>query len=133
MKTLLVLAAILPIAAASASAAAPGFYSGRFPLTITKAESSNLTSCLVLTDNGQDRFPHSGPAALDGGNRNQTGTFQIVDRTLLVDLQNPGSQGQQAILVFSAPASSGIFGVGVFLDSNLQDVGKVVFGNKGGC
>jgi len=133
VNTLLILAAALPIVF-SAGATTVGSYSGHFPLAVTQSHHFNGKHCLILTDNGRGGFPNSGYAVLSDL-YNTGGGFQIIGNTLLVTLSN-SSGGNQVGLVFSAPASSGFFGVGVYDDvysGSASDVGKVVFGTKGGA
>jgi len=63
------------------------------------------------------------------------GTFYIIGHTLLVTLDQPGGNGLDDSLVFSAPASSGVFGDGVYgqVYATAINVAKIKFGNKGGC
>lgn len=122
--------------AASAGAATTGLYSGRFPVAVTEAADRNFTGCLVLTDNGQGGFPHSGPAVMDS---TQTfGQFQVIGRFLLVTIGHGSSTGELTYVEFAAPASSGIIGVGVFDNNGFFtnkgfDVGKATFGNRNAC
>ncbi len=132
MNKLLVVAIAAAALATSARAATPGFYSGRFPVTVTHSQSFNGLHCLVLFDDGTDRFPHSGSATLAG---TESGEFQIIGHTLLVSLEVVGSGQEVATFAFSAPARDGMFGVGVwgFLQGLPIDSGRADFGRKGGC
>ncbi|MGI8840221.1 MAG: hypothetical protein ACR2F8_05495, partial [Caulobacteraceae bacterium] len=113
-----------------------GLYSGRFPVAVTEAGNDNFTGCLVLTDNGQGGFPHSGPAVLDAS---QTfGQFQVIGRFLLVTIGHASDNAELTYVEFAAPAKSGIFGVGVYDNNGIFtntgfEVGKATFGNRGGC
>ena len=136
MKKLLSLVTALPMLL-SAGAAMAGTYSGNWPLTVTHAQHSNGTYCLTLTDDGSLGWPHSGGASLTGSGLNLTfGTFQLIGRSLVATIQDPGGTGQNAGLVFSAPAANGNIGKGFYdqvYGGEAFDTGVLAFGKKGGC
>ncbi len=119
-----------------AGAAVANGYSGNWPVTVTHAQHSNGTFCLTLTDNGGYGWPHSGSASLViGSHKYPYGTFQLINGILEATIQAPG-YGQNAGLVFAAPASHGNFGRGVFDEvygGEEFDSGALAFGTKGGC
>jgi hypothetical protein len=101
-------------------------YSGNWPATVTHSRGANRTYCLTLTDNGQA----SGAGVGNGG------TFQLIDRDLVVTIQSLGGTGQNAGLVFAASAANGTIGKGfyeVVYGGQEIDSGVLVFGPKGGC
>jgi hypothetical protein len=132
MNKLLSLAAAAVALTTSAHAAAPGLYSGNWPVTVSRSQSFNGPHCLMLTDDGSAGFPHSGSATLPG---TEPGEFQVIGHTLLVTLGVVGSGEEVATDIFSAPARDGIFGEGVwgYVQGGTNDSGRAVFGNNGGC
>lgn len=131
-QTLLAVAAVVAIAAAPGTAVAQS-YTGNWPVTVTKSQHSNGTSCLKLTDNGSNGWPHSGSASLGGSL--SFGTFQVINHTLVATIQAPG-YGQNAGLVFIGQANHGSIGKGFFEDvygGEDFDSGALTFGMKGGC
>jgi len=130
MIRLLAIAAAAAMAT-SASAAAPGLYSGAWPVKVTLSQQFNGAHCVVLTDDGSG-FPHSGPATMA---QTEGGVFQVIGDTLLVSLQVIGSGEEIATYVFSAPARDGMLGKGIwgYVQGYPIDSGKAVFGAKGGC
>jgi hypothetical protein len=135
------MATALPIVvfALMSSAAMAQSYSGNWPLTVTKSHHADGMYCLTLTDNGTMGWPHSGPASVVGqalGNGTLHGTFQLIDRLLMVTIEQPGGSGQDAGLVFIAPASDGDIGEGVYeqvYGGGELDSGVLEFGVKNGC
>jgi hypothetical protein len=120
----------------SASPAMAQGYSGSWPVTVTRSQHSNGTYCLTLTDGGSLGWRHSGSASLViGGSKFPYGTFQVIDGILVATIQAQG-YGQNAGLVFMAPAGHGKIGKGVFEDvygGEDFDSGALAFGMKGGC
>jgi hypothetical protein len=121
---------------ASASAEKPGFYSGEYPVSVSRSSGpGNFDDrhCLILNDDGSLGFPHSGEATTPGAGV-VFGTFYIVGHTLLVTLDQPGGTGVDDSLVFSGPAGSGSFGNGVYgqVYGAANNVGLIRFGTKGG-
>jgi hypothetical protein len=135
------MATALPIVAfaLTPSAAMAQSYSGNYPLTVTQSHHANGTYCLTLTDNGILGWPHSGGASLTGekvGGTLPNGTFQVIGRLLVATIVQPGGTGQNAGLVFTAPASDGdIVGKGVYeqVYGGEFDSGVLAFGVKNGC
>jgi hypothetical protein len=134
------MATVLPIVAfaLTPSAAMAQSYSGTYPLTVTQSHHANGTYCLTLTDDGSLGFPHSGEASLYGekvGGNLPYGTFQLINHLLMVTIDQPGGTGQNAGLVFIAPASD-IVGKGVYeqvYGGEEFDSGVLAFGARGGC
>lgn len=136
------LARILTTIVGAAAMALPGEaatsqgYSGSWPVTVSKSHHSNGTSCLTLNDGGSQGWRHSGSASLIiGSTKFPYGTFQVINHTLVATIQAQG-YGQNAGLVFIAPASRGNIGMGVFEDvygGEDFDSGALAFGMKGGC
>lgn len=134
--TTIFVAATLAMLASSTAAMAQSF-SGKWPMTVTHSQHSNGTFCATLTDNGSLGWPHSGSASLPGGSSGTLfGTFQVIERTIMVTFQAPGGTGQNAGLVFIASADNGKIGKGVYEDvygGEAFDSGVLMFGLKGGC
>lgn len=132
--------ALAIVAFALTSRAAVGqSYSGNFPVTLTESQiGGNATYCLTLTDNGTLDRPHSGPASLAGVvTEPLTGTFQVIGQLLTVTIQDPSSgSGQNAGLVFVAPASNGHIGTGIFdevFGGEELNSAVAAFGVKNSC
>ena len=138
MKTLLAVASALPMALL-ANAAAAGGYGGKWPLTVTHSQRADGDYCLTLNDDGQMGWPHSGEASLTGqkvGGTLPFGTFQVIDREIIITIQQPGGTGQNAGLVFAAPAHGGPIGTGFYdqvYGGEEFDSGVAAFGTRGGC
>jgi hypothetical protein len=136
MKLHLTLAAAISLIFSAGTATATS-YSGKYLLTVTHSIRSNGAYCLTLTDDGSLDWPHSGEASLTSqvsGNL-PYGTFQLIDHTLVVTMEQQG-ETQNAGLVFSAPASNGNIGKGVYdqvYGGEETDSGVLEFGKKGGC
>lgn len=135
-RTFITTAAALA-ALVSVSTAATVSYSGNWPVTLTHARAGNGTYCLTLTDNGSLGWEHSGPASLAGqGESFPYGTFQLIDHLLVATIQSESGTGQNAGLVFIAPASDGKLGDGTFDEVYGGEEfvsGALAFGTKGGC
>jgi hypothetical protein len=137
----ILIAAALPIVAfaLTPNAAMAQSYSGNYPLTVTQSHRANGTYCLTLTDDGSLGFPHSGEASLSGekvGGNLPYGTFQLIGQILVVTIDQPGDSGQNAGLVFTAPARNGNVGKGVYeqvYGGEEFDSGVLAFGIRGGC
>jgi uncharacterized membrane protein len=138
MKMLFILAAALPVVLAAGAANAASF-SGNYAVTISHSKYANGPYCLTLTDNGGLGWPHSGQASLTGegvGGTLPYGTFQLMNNTVVVTIQESGDSGQNAGLVFSAPSSNGNIAKGIYdqvYGGEEFDSGLVAFGAKGGC
>jgi hypothetical protein len=137
MKTLLALAAALPIAATTSSAmAGGGLYSGNWPITVSHSNYANGTYCLTVTDDGSGGWPHSGGATLEIDGSTLYGSFQLIGHDFTVTITAPGGTGENAGLVYVANASNRKIGKGVYDEVNggaELDSGVVDFGTKGGC
>jgi hypothetical protein len=135
-RTTIAIAATLAMAV-SANAAIAQSYSGRWPMTVTHSQRSNGTFCATLTDNGSLGWPHSGPASLPGGSGGSLfGTFQVIDRSIVLTFESPGGTGQNAGVLFVASADNGKIGKGVYevvYGGQELDSGVLTFGMKGGC
>ena len=126
MKTLLALAATLPVLAAVSAASAQS-YNGNWPLTVTNARFIDGQYCLTLTGTG-----NSGSAQIPGM---EIGGFVIVNRQLDVVIPVP-LQGQNGALTFTAVAKGGKIGNGAAVQiegGEIFDVGSLTVGVKGGC
>lgn len=111
-------------------------YSGRYPLAVTHSQFHNGKGCLILTDNGTERWPHSGQAATAGFLfPSQPGSFQLINGILVATVTQSSGTGLSESLVFTAPAGNGNIGNGVFeqVYGGENDSGVLVFGMKGGC
>jgi hypothetical protein len=118
----------------SAAMAQAQSYTGNWPATVTQSQRSNGTYCVSLTDNGSYGWPHSGPAVLNGQNNPYGGYFTVVDGLMTVTFTYPSGEGDCcAFQVFTAHASNGKIGKGVFNYFGLTDIGLVAFGKKDGC
>lgn len=132
MKALLALAAVLSVAVSSGPAAAGGSYTGNWPVKAKLPPHFGNTACLTLTDNGSPGSPHSGPVTSTGDlTGDLSGTFQVVDDLLVVNLQSSSSTGEVIYISFVAPAHDGrIVGKGVFNDPGYFAVVRLIFGQK---
>ena len=115
-------------------------YTGNFPLILSESQPAggNAVFCLALTDNGTAGRTHSGPAKLGGVDPGGPifGTFQVIGPLITVTIQQEGGTGQNAGLVFVAPASKGNIGTGIFEvvfggEETSSSLAKV--GTRGGC
>ncbi len=127
-----ILVAIVAIMVVSAGAATAHGYSGNWPVTVTQSQHSNGTSCLTLTETGNN----FGSASLViGGQKFPYGTFQVFNHTLVATIEAQGGTGQNAGLVFIGSAGRNI-GPGVFDDvygGEAFDEDALTFGIKGRC
>lgn len=109
-----------------------GIYSGNWPVTVTRSQRGDGTSCLTLTQTSRN----GGSASLVSGSQKFTfGTFQIFNHTLVATIQAQG-YGQNAGLVFIGSANRGNIGPGVFDEVYGGEAfveGALAFGMKGGC
>jgi hypothetical protein len=131
----------LTMAVSAGAAIAPlgRSYTGNWPLTVSHSKNANGTYCLTLTDGGYLGWRHSGGASLVTFYGSKlTGTFQLIDHTLVATITQPGEGSQNAGLVFAAPDSGHgtigrqgvyeqVYGGGEF------DSGVLIVGMKGGC
>jgi hypothetical protein len=133
MKALI--AAALPILISAGAAAAPsGSYSGNWPVMVKLPPQFANTACLTLVDNGTAGSPHSGPVTASGDMvGGLSGTFQVVDNLIVVNLQTGSDTGEVVFLSFIAPARDGAIGNGVFNEPGYLPVAALSFGRKNGC
>jgi hypothetical protein len=131
MKARPTLAAALLIAA-SASAASGAGYSGNWPVTVSRSQSTNGTYCVTLKDNGS----HSGEATVVfEGNGELFGSFFLINHDLAMTFPVP-ALGQNYGLVFVAHAGSGTIGSGLMdyvQGGEPGDAGAVAVGQKNSC
>jgi hypothetical protein len=137
MKTLLAIAATLPMVM-QANAARAESYSGTWKLTVTHSQHANGTYCLTLNDDGSLDWPHSGEASLSGqgvGGTLPYGDFQLIRHTMMVSIESPAGTGVDTTLVFTAHAGNGSIGTGAYeiAYGETIDSGVVAFGAKGSC
>jgi len=106
-------------------------YSGSWPVTVTGSQRSNGTACLTLTGNAR-----GGQASLVSGSQKYPyGSFLVLNGILMVTISEP-LYGQNGALMFTASASHGHIGQGIF--ENIEggsnfDFGSLAFGMKNGC
>ncbi len=106
-------------------------YGGAWPVTVTHSQFSNGVGCLTLTGGAR-----GGSASLVfGGQAYHYGSFVVVNQLLMATIIKP-SGSQNGALTFTAPASHGRIGQGLYEDiqdgSNF-DFGALAFGMNGGC
>jgi hypothetical protein len=116
------------------SAAMAQNYTGDWPATVTRSQRSNGAYCISLTDDGSYGAPHSGPAMLIPNNDQYPGYFTVVDGILTVTFTYPSGEGDCcSFQVFTAHASNGKIGTGVFNYFGLTDIGLLTFGKRNAC
>jgi hypothetical protein len=106
-------------------------YNGSWPVTVTHSQHSNWTGCLTLTRNASG----SSASLIVGSQKFPSGSFLITNGILVATIQAEG-YGQNAGLVFIAPAHGGDIGRGVYEDvygGSDFDSGDLAFGTKNGC
>ncbi|MGD0512471.1 MAG: hypothetical protein ABSA29_04165 [Terriglobales bacterium] len=109
-------------------------YTGKWRATVTKSQRDNGKNCITLTDDGSYGFRHSGEAVLNGQNNGYPGYFTVVEGLMTVTFTFPSGEGDCCDFeVFTAPASKGQIGKGVFNYLGLTDIGLVTFGKKDAC
>ncbi len=131
-------ATALPILAfaLTPSAARAQSFSGKWPATVSGSKGANGTECITLVDNGSLGRPHSGQASFVSGNNTFFGTFQVINNFIGLTFQSQGSTGQNAGLLYTAQASNGDIGKGVFevvFGGEETDSGAAAFGVKNSC
>jgi hypothetical protein len=130
----ILLALAIAVLALMSSAAMAQSYTGKWPATVTKSQRDNGKNCITLTDDGSYGFRHSGEAVLNGQNNGYPGYFTVVDGIMTVTFTFPSGEGDCcSYVVFTAPASNGKIGKGVFNYLGITDIGVVNFGKKNGC
>ena len=116
------------------SAALAQSYTGHWPATVTHSQRDNGKNCISLTDDGSYGFRHSGEAVLNGQNNGYPGYFTVVEGIMTVTFTFPSGAGDCCdFAVFTAPASDGHIGKGVFNYLGLTDIGLLTFGKKDAC
>jgi hypothetical protein len=109
-------------------------YTGNWQATVTQSQRSNGTYCVSLTDDGSYGFPHSGVAVPNGQNNPYGGYFTVVDGLMTVTFTYPSGEGDCCdFQVFTAHASNGKIGKGVYNYFGLTDIGLLTFGKKDSC
>jgi hypothetical protein len=119
----------------SAAASESGSYTGNWPVKVKMPPHFGKTDCLTLTDNGTAGSRHSGPVSSSGDIApGLSGTFQVVEGLLVVNLESGSDTGEVDYLSFIAPAHDGrVTGKGVFNDPSFFGAAPLTFGEKGGC
>src|SRR5580698_2132900 len=111
-------------------------YSGTYPLNITGSGVWGGFYCLTLKDNGALGWSHSGKATLEGSEVILSdGTFEVIERTLLVSIPAPGGKNGHNSLIFVAKSPHDNPGRGEFEEvyGKAFATGTIMFGAKGGC
>ena len=109
-------------------------FTGNWPATVTHSQRSNGTDCISLTDNGSFGAPHSGPASMVSNGNTVTGSFTVVDGLLTISFSYPSGEGDCcSYQVFTAHASKGQIGSGVYNFFGITDLGLLTFGKKDSC
>jgi len=120
--------------ALTTSAAMAQSYTGNWPATVTKSQRDNGKDCVTLTDDASYGWPHSGPAKLNGQQDPYGAYFTVINGLITVTFISPSGEGDCCdFFVFTAPASNGQIGKGVFNYFGPGDSGLVRFGKKNGC
>jgi len=147
MKSLLALAAAMPIAICASAAFAGNdsyTYSGTYQIKLTNdvfpnntgyhGHGPNTTHCVQLADDGSIGWPHSGAALLDGQNYGQ---FSVIDGVIIIYIDTIGSGQEPADLTFTAKASNGVIAAKGAYDEiqggYSYDAADAAFGAKGSC
>ncbi len=109
-------------------------YSGDWPATVKNSTRDNGTFCISLTDNGTNGAQHSGPATLISSNGSLQGGFTVVNGLMTISFSFPSGEGDCCDYeVFTATATKGVIGSGVFNYFGITDVGQLMFGKKNTC
>jgi len=109
-------------------------YTGDFPATVTHSQRSNGAYCISLNDDGSFGARHSGEAKLIPNNGQEPGYFTVVDGLITITFSYPSGEGDCCdYQVFTARASNGQIGSGVYNFFGLTDIGLLTFGKKNGC
>ncbi|MGA2137109.1 MAG: hypothetical protein ABSH50_32865 [Bryobacteraceae bacterium] len=114
------------------SAAMAQSYNGNWPATVSGTIFSNGAYCLTLSDERGSGGVLQGEASWVSDGIKWEGQFFIIDGTLMVQIFVPEGAGEIGAQVWTAHASQGKIGSGVFGGVGGDD-GKVVFGEKNGC
>ena len=109
-------------------------YSGRWPVSAALPPHFGNTGCLALVETSQAGAPPAGTASvsgdLDGG---LTGTFQVVNHLMVVNIESGSDTGEVVYSQFIAPAGRGDIGDGVFNEAGYFAPAALTVGQKGGC
>jgi hypothetical protein len=109
-------------------------YTGDWPANVTDSQRSNGPYCISLTDDGSYGAKHSGEASLIPNNSPYPGYFTVVEGIMTVTITFSSGEGECcAFEVFTAHASDGQIGKGVFNYFGITDIGLLTFGKKNGC
>src|SRR5579862_707344 len=116
------------------SAAVAQSFTGNWPATVTHSQRSNGTDCISLTDNGSFGAPHSGPASMVSNGNPVSGSFTVVDGIMTINFSYPSGEGDcSSYQVFTAQASKGQIGHGLYNFFGITDLGLLTFGKKDSC
>jgi len=116
------------------SAAMAQSYTGDYQATVTHSQRDNGTFCISLTDDGSYGPPHSGGAKLIPNNSPYPGYFSVVNGIITVVITYESGAGECCdYQTFTAKASNGQIGNGVFNYMGITDIGVLTFGQKGSC
>jgi hypothetical protein len=109
-------------------------YTGDWPATVSHSQRDDGAYCISLNDDGTYGAKHSGEAKLIPGSNQYPGYFSVVDGIITVTFTYPSGPGDCcSYQVFTARASDGEIGSGVFNYFGNTDIGLVTFGKKNGC
>ncbi len=129
MKASVILAAALSLAVSAGAALAGGTsYSGNWPVTVSKSQSTNGTYCVTLKDGGE-------ATVVFQGNGELIGSFFVINRDMAMTFPVP-ALGQNFGLVFVAHAANGVIGSGIMdyvQGGAVGDAGIVTVGQKNSC
>jgi len=133
-KIVTCLAAALPIVifALTPGAAMAQSYTGNWPAVVTGTLNENGTYCLTLDQNTAGSGPVRGAASWVSNGTRWDGSFLIIDGIIMVQIFVEVGTGQIGAQVWTAHASNGTIGTGVFGGGGGED-GKVVFGAQNSC
>ena len=128
-------AAILCVGLASNAAASDGgSYSGKWLVTAKLPPHFGDTECVALVDDGSAGSKHSGPVTANGDMaENVSGTFQVINGLLVVNLQLGSETGEVVYMSFIARARDGMIGSGLFNEPGYFAAAPLSFGAKGSC
>lgn len=138
MKSLFALALALPLSiSAGAALAGSGSFTGNWSVKAKLPPGFGKTGCLMLVDNGSAGATHSGPVMASGDlGGSLSGTFEVVNNLLVVNLQAGSETGEVVFFQFIAAASNGrIHSDGVYNDAGFSPAASfaLAFGEKGSC
>lgn len=120
--------------ALTSSAAMAQSYTGNWPVTVTESQRSNGTYCISLSDETNNGFPNGGEATLNGKENPYGGYYTVVEGLITVTFTYPSGEGDCCnFQVFTAHASNGRIGKGVYNYFGIADIGQLIFGKKDAC